>query len=425
MHVSTAGTTGTTAQVAQGRARMPLAARTARAAGGDGASSGGSGGSLSRYTAKLAAAPGDDAVSASRMVRFMLQREAARLVPHKRVAHCLNTPIGELHGSGFVSVHALDGDAWLAGLQTCGSVWDCPVCSVKVSELRRGELTAAISAARSRGLGVYLLTYTAAHTRQDDLGGLLGRFLAAYRSMVNSRAYKGVAALWGAVGTVKALEVTWGGLNGWHPHCHVLLFSDAIVDENELQAGIFPAWSAALALHGLSATAANGLDVRATYGAAEDYVAKWGRVSSSRAYGAEDELLKAHAKRARGHHRLVPRYTPLDMLRATACDGFGFYSGLWREYSAAFHRRHQLQWSRGLRSALGLGAVAPDVDAISISPADTFFAAFLSEEWYAVRWSDARAAVLDCARRGDHVGFSSLISSLYSRYCSEFLGIAA
>jgi hypothetical protein len=355
----------------------------------------------------------------------MLQREAARLVPYKRVAHCLNTPIGELHGSGSVSVHAHNGDAWLAGLQTCGSVWDCPVCAVKVSEVRRQELTAAIAIARARGLGVYMLTYTASHARSDDLSGLLGAFLAASRSMTMGRAYKAVVGSWGVVGTVRALEVTWGGLNGWHPHCHVLLFSSVALDAEELRAGLFPAWSAALVLHGLSASAEHGLDVRATYGAAEDYVAKWGRVSSSRAYGAEDELLKAHAKRARGHHRPVPRYSPLDMLRATACDGFGFYSELWREYSTAFHRRHQLQWSRGLRAVLDLGAAAPDADVVAITPADTFFAALLAEEWYAVRWADARGHVLSLARAGDHAGLSLLLGGLYSRYCAEFLDVAA
>ncbi len=422
-HVSTPQTNCTDTASAREGCR-PKAAHDAGGAG-SGPFSGGAVGSLSRYTAKLGAARPDDAVSASRLVRFMLQREAARLVPHKRVAHCLNTPIGELHGSGSVSVHAHNGDAWLAGLQTCGSVWDCPVCAVKVSECRREELSAAISTARARGLGVYMLTYTASHARSDDLSGLLGAFLAASRSMTMGRAYKAVAASWGVLGTVKALEVTWGGLNGWHPHCHVFLFSSADLNAEELRAGLFPAWSAALSLHGLTATAARGLDVRATYGAAEDYLAKWGRVSSSRAYGAEDELLKAHVKRARGHHTSVPRYSVLDMLRATACDGFGFYSELWREYSSAFHRRHQLQWSRGLRSSLDLSSSVPDTDLSAVTPSDTFFAALLSEEWYAVRWVDARARVLSLARAGDSAGLSALVADLYARYCSEYLGVAA
>ena len=69
------------------------------------------------------------------------------------------------------------------GLQTCGSVWVCPVCGAKVVERRRGEIQQAMAQHRACGGEVHLLTLTAPHTRFDvleELQAKLGKALNGF-----------------------------------------------------------------------------------------------------------------------------------------------------------------------------------------------------------------------------------------------------
>jgi len=70
---------------------------------------------------------------------------------------------------------------------------------------------------------------------------------------------------------------------------------------------------------------------------------------------------------------------------------------------AAFRGRHQLQWSRGCRDALGLGAELTDLELATL-PEDRLslvLAALTDREWRAVRGLNRQgAAVVAC--RGGH-----------------------
>ncbi|HLK97926.1 MAG TPA: hypothetical protein VK364_09170, partial [Hymenobacter sp.] len=65
--------------------------------------------------------------------RFWLQSAARELLPHEAVSYCLRRPIP---GVASVDVWHSPGDpavgrpasAMLGGVQTCDSVWHCPVC---------------------------------------------------------------------------------------------------------------------------------------------------------------------------------------------------------------------------------------------------------------------------------------------------------
>ena len=76
---------------------------------------------------------GKTAAQEKREQRFKHQRAAARLLPSSRTAQCLWSVAS--NSSGVDVIHnATEGRARYAGLQTCGSVWSCPVCSAKVSK---------------------------------------------------------------------------------------------------------------------------------------------------------------------------------------------------------------------------------------------------------------------------------------------------
>lgn len=55
------------------------------------------------------------------------------------------------------------------GLQVCGLLWTCPVCSSKISEKRKNELTTIIDQWIIQKHDVYMLTFTIPHKRTDDL----------------------------------------------------------------------------------------------------------------------------------------------------------------------------------------------------------------------------------------------------------------
>ena len=82
--------------------------------------------------AKLRAAPVNPMVR--RVERFALQSVARDILPTSRTAKCLRIRAYDKDVQVWTKNHKT---ASYAGLQTCGSVWVCPVCGAKVVERRR------------------------------------------------------------------------------------------------------------------------------------------------------------------------------------------------------------------------------------------------------------------------------------------------
>jgi hypothetical protein len=235
-------------------------------------------------------------------------------------------------------------------------------------------------------------------------------FLAAWRSMGEGKRFKGLKGTYGVVHSVRALEVTWGYGNGWHPHLHVLLFLDRNLAPDQLGSDLFAAWLPALERHGLSCDRVHGVDVKVASDSIADYVAKFGRQPARRSWGAADELAKAHVKRGRG-----ARSTPFDLLRWVADTGEALPAELFAEYAAVFKGRHQLQWSRGARRALGLGVEQSDQALAEEVEQDGEVLALLSpEEWRAVLRFEQRGQLLEVARTGDAVRVQAFVGQLVS-----------
>ena len=125
-----------------------------------------------------------DRKNARRADRFDLQRVAARLTPSLRVAGCLWAA-----AASTVSLVKRAGDARFVGLQTCGSVWSCPCCSSRISEVRRQELRQLEEWAGSPllGLRLVMMTLTARH-RNRALSDMVNRLAKAKRRMQNRKA---------------------------------------------------------------------------------------------------------------------------------------------------------------------------------------------------------------------------------------------
>ena len=336
--------------------------------------------------------------------RYLLQSAARELAPGLRVAGCMRLPV-----AGAVTLSWSDSEqraSW-SGLRVCGSPWACPVCAARISEGRARELESAIRAARKRGWTVYFATITIRHYGEDSLRVLLpaleagwrwawsGRWLAGGPATARAEAQTGFRARHGVQGYVRALELTWGRETGWHPHQHLLLFCAAATSAEAIQADLTARWTSACnragsRLHRLDrATAA--VDVRAADGdgAMAAYLAKGG---DGHRWGAAREAVKGQQKLGHGG----VRYSPVELLALHLAHGETEASVAWRDYAAATYGRHQIQWSRRLRTLLLGSEESPsDLDLATAAPRDRTCVAILGKAaWAVVLGHDARADVL-------------------------------
>lgn len=304
---------------------------------------------------------------------------------------CLRWPAW---GVGSVSVlySAEKKAACYGGLQTCGSVWLCPVCSAKISERRRLELAAGLAAWSG---SIALVTYTVRHKQADSLARSLEGLLRARRAARTCRASQALKARHGIAGTVRALEVTHGA-NGWHPHLHELVF---LLGRQSATHGLGlelqQLWASMQGRAGLRDVNEHGVKVQLADQAVADYVAKFGH---ERTWDESHELAKAVVKRGRGASR-----TPADLLAAYMVDHDAGAGALWQEYARTFKGRRQLAWSRGMRDLVLPGQ--PEESDEQVSADTSSFAELLAsltlEQWRVVVGNDCRAEVLQIAARGD------------------------
>lgn len=344
--------------------------------------------------------------------RFALQATARSILPRERVATCLRRPIpAQSYGSvsalgdrrlvgrrGVVDVlyAPVAGQAHYGGLQVCGSVWLCPVCAAKISEKRRLELSAAVSSwlisDELLPRRTILVTLTLQHKLGNNLSVVLDWLKTARKGLVSGRWSREFATAYGLVGSVRALEITYGR-NGWHPHMHILMFFDRDLPILPFTDDISSRWSYLVSRAGGYANLENGCDVRYSDADIADYVAKFGREPK---WTAAHELTKQVVKISKKGGS-----TPLELLRS-AMWGDTDAARHWLEYAVNFKGQRQLFWSQGLRRRLGLlgektdEELALEQDTIAIILAELTY-----EQWRVILLNDARADLLNVASSGD------------------------
>jgi len=329
----------------------------------------------------------------TRVQRFALQSVARSILPESRTAKCLRI---RSHGQEIqVWKHHEHNTAAYGGLQTCGSVWACPVCSAKIAERRRAEVQAAMGVHKARGGCVQLLTLTAPHQRKDSLFDLLAKQAKALKTFWNDRAVKAVLVEMGVVGQIRALEVTHGRKsphnNGWHPHYHILLFAGSGVDLSlfnkaqmtHWQVVLYLRWAAACVKAGLGEpTYANGLKLDGGDKASK-YVTKW---------GLEDEMTKGHTKKA------LHGETPFDFLRAFLADKSDKQAAaLFKEFAETFKGKRQLYWSKGLKAMFSIEEATDEELLTRVEEEAVLLGLLTIDQWRDVLKVDARATVLEIA----------------------------
>ena len=376
------------------------------------------------------------AVDVSRLKDFLLQDVASTVLQKKfRVQFCLKRKIDK---NSLVNVcfNESTSKAHFGNVIRCGSVWVCPVCAKKITEQRRSELKiinekwkkgvflytpevlpksfvgAPVHTQREVKGYTYLLTLTSPHYAYQSLSVLREKMKEAKELFFGGK--KNLSLFQNKLGKVfhvTNLEVTYGQ-NGWHPHNHILIFSDkylTISSFNQIKTLLADHWSKCLLKVGVRKLKGDekyiACDLQdGTY--AEQYVSKW---------GIESEMTKGHLKQGR-----ETSLTPFDLLRLCEDDNLIFNkkpSDLFREYANAFKGARQLFFSRGLKRAFAI----QDKDDTEIMNETLDQAIFLRDvDDYAFKLIckyKKRSAFLD-AVTSDHLSGSSfaedLINSLQS-----------
>lgn len=261
--------------------------------------------------------------------------DAYRHFAGKRCAKCCRVRI-----SPKVDLQLREGRAHFHGLMRCGLVWECPVCQLAIKTGRAEEVKTAVGwhVERYGRDGAAMLTLTVRHALGDDIRALRKGVANAWRRVQAGKAWLELREAVGVVGSIRALEITYGA-NGWHPHLHVVfLTKKPLTGGDWFLRWVGRRWARAVEAE-LGAAAVpsreRGADLRTLEAA--DYLQKLGL-----------EISPAD-KVARGKGR-----TPLQILESFAETGDVADLEIWQAYVSGMKGARMLTWSRGLRVESGV-----------------------------------------------------------------------
>lgn len=263
------------------------------------------------------------------------------------------------------------GLAAYAGLQTCASIWSCPICMPKIRTARatelenfaaawiaHGVLTILDESGRriSGGRGLVMGTFTFSHHKRLRLAPMLVALQAAWKKLQQNKRYRRIMEEHGLAGFTRALELTYGR-NGWHPHLHVLFWFPSHMPQataDRIREAFADMWAKACVSAGLNSPSdAHGVDLRTVARGKEGakqlarYVAKIeGADGVERSMG--NEMMRGDLKTGRRAESI----TPFEIAELYAETGEKKWLTLWLEYERATHGRKALTWSDGLKAML-------------------------------------------------------------------------
>lgn len=266
--------------------------------------------------------------------------------------------------------------ASFANLFRCNSVWLCPVCGKRVSEVRRDELLTVSEKWQAgdyftyasrydnqidmndpnfiKKNSIFLVTFTVRHKRSDSLNDVLSALKHGFHSLSRNTPGRRLFAKYGIAHNVKSLEVTYGNANGWHPHYHCLFYSFFTLTEDQMKAfrdELAVLWQKTFKdeWQPFKPNLTNGVDV-ADGSYASTYINKFGEEIPCRRLGekVDLEMTKSHMKKAKEKDR----FTPFQMLEYF--DDLPYLIPRYIEYAKAFFASRQLKYSERLKSLMGL-----------------------------------------------------------------------
>lgn len=342
---------------------------------------------------------------------FILQDQSCKLLPKHRVCNCLKKRIDK-NKNRTVKYNVDRKKSHWSNVQRCASLWVCPVCAKQITEGRRSELSAALERWKKEFLGgCLLLTLTFSHSLDMPLAVTQLGLRKAYQYFVEHRQVKNIFEFLGVQHKIKGQEITWGE-NGWHPHNHILLFTQhAVHGFASYRDQLARIWMDSCIKAGLrSPSMKHGLDIQ-DGSQADRYVAKW---------GLPEEMSKGHMKKGKNGG-----YTPFDLLELSIEDkplyGGKLPSKLFQEYAIVMKGQRQLVWGRGLKKLLRIDEKTDEEHAEETEKNAIELTSVADYGFTLLTVFQKRHVFLDCVSRDyeQNDGFSSanaLLDELHFKY---------
>lgn len=370
----------------------------------------------SGYLSSIAESASQTSNGEDRIARFALQAAARELAPASRVRSCLRAIV-----PGRDSVEIWHSPtrrrAYYVNLITCNRVWVCPVCASKITERRRVELARLlgvrdaleIPAEKGRTKTVMvpryylaLVTFTISHKEGESLSVVLARLKRAYHKLWSGRWPAAWKSKHRVIGTIRSIEVT-HGINGWHPHVHLLLVRDSANTQGsvaDMDIDLTLRWQDVVEAVGGNVSLDHGVNLEAADDKGTEYISKMGQQvdAAIKRWDVVAELTKYPAKRGREASR-----TMWDLL-VDYIGGDVRAGELWIEGVAALHGTAHLMASPGLWKALQAPDSVGDDKAMaeeSREASDAILASLTVDEWRAVVRKNRRGELLEVASAGD------------------------
>lgn len=320
--------------------------------------------------------------------------------------------------------------AFYRGLMQCADVKTCPVCAAKLSERKANEMRIAFNQWLAMGKNVSLLTLTSPHTAKDNIDTLVSQQSDALSRFWRGEPAKRFKKQYGITGHIRSFEIK-HGKNGWHPHFHILIFSDValpIDKKSDSYKWIFDRWVSCSLKAGLSKPNDYGMDIRDGSGAG-DYISKYGNddeilstISGDKkiTWDMADEMTKGHLK-TKGES-LTPFQILANYIDADNQKDKQIAKRLFLEYARSLKGKTLLKWSRGLRDLFGLGHQKSDDEIIKEETDKADFLCHLTvEEWDYILKNKLRSLILDLANRGGLQAVATFLSSSSILSVDEYL----
>lgn len=293
-------------------------------------------------------------------------RDGIRCISRPRIRACGFAVAPGADGSAGAVGCVLDeeGKARFTGLIQCGSIWECPVCQMKIKAGRARELSYAVETHGIKRCAMLTLTLRHDFEIGHDLKRVRQALANVWRATTRGEPWKRFKRRIGVYHSVRALEVTYGEVNGWHPHLHILFFlTDEIpVDEWDPHTD---RWSPV----GNPDTGASGI---------EWLIARWGDMVERElgVHARPDDVHGVELKPCRKESYLTkigleisdpghkegrevqpgrPRSrTPLQIAHDFVSHGARKDAGLWQAYCRDMKGARCITWSSGAKRAFGI-----------------------------------------------------------------------
>ena len=186
----------------------------------------------------------------------------------ERCQKCATESIGKESG---VFLDIENGSCRMDSLETCSSVWACPVCRHKILNQRQQDLNKLGELYEKDGGKIYLLTLTIPHYQNERLATVKDGLMSTFKRLIQSKMWRKFKKNFD--GYTRCIEINYGE-NGFHPHIHMLIYTPENIDCQKRSDQIYKKWFDLVSKYQKrTPKRAYAVDLRPAE--KKDYLAKW------------------------------------------------------------------------------------------------------------------------------------------------------